>query len=209
MSLMDRIVGALPDSMKTGGTPAAKSAPEQSPPPPATSLGGAALRVVPPTYGAPPPDQVLTDKIIGMVTDTVPAVKDLLAEAEKIQGMEPDLGKRLSMLMTLRGFTPLQASDAVTALGRALAAVKQQNETAIARARAEQVERPAQSVTTLTAQKEGLQKQIADIDLEIAATQTRAAEAASRIQTEEAKLQASVAQAQGWIDGISRLITKT
>ena len=135
------LMSILPDSWKTGGDQP-KVAPQTSAsPPPATGLSGATQHAVQATYGTPPPDQILTEKIIGMVTDTVPAIKALLQKAESIKAMESDLGKRLTMLMALEGMTPMQAADAVTALGRALAGVKQKTEGDISAARAAQVDR--------------------------------------------------------------------
>lgn len=183
-------------------------------PPPPTPITGVQSATVSSiqgvsSYGAPPHDQVLTDKIISMVTGTVPSIKDLLAEADKIKAMEPDLGKRLNMVMTLKGFTSAQAADATLALSRALDSVRQQSESEIEKARAEQVERPRQKVNELGTRKQALISEITQIDAEISASNERTSQAETRIHAEQARLTGSVAQAKAWIDSIARLITKS
>lgn len=199
----------LPASWRKGGETKPPSGSDSPPsPPPATSTLQPTLQVVS-SYGTPPHDQVLTDKIIGMVTETVPSIKDLLAEAKKIEATVSDLGTRLNIVMSLKGFTPAQASDAVVALTRALDSVGRQSEGDISGARTEQVERPKQRVSELTTRKQTLLDEIAGIDREAAEANERATQAEVRIQAEEAKLKASVAQAKAWIDSLARLITKS
>ena len=206
------LMGLLPDWMKDGGgtQPAQGSAPAPAPAPaPIISAPGGGTMQVVSSYGAPPHDQVLTDRIIAMVTETVPAIKALLEEADKLKSIEPDFGKRLNTVMILKGFSAAQASDASIALSRALDNVQRQSESDITSARAQQVERPRQRATELAARKQQLSDEIAGIDRDINAANDSAAQAEGRIQTEQAKLQASAVQAKAWIDSLARLITRT
>lgn len=192
------------DGAPTGTTPTTSSSP-----PPVTGITPGSPLQVTPAYGTPPSDQVLTDKIISMVTETVPDIKTLLSEAELIKSMEPDFGKRLGLVMVLKKFSPAQASDAVLALTRALEGIRSRSEGEIANARAEQVERPLQRVAELGAQKQQLLDQIAGIDREIQSSNERASQAGARLQTEQTKLNGSITQAKAWIDSLARQLTRS
>ncbi len=204
MSIFD----SLPSWMKDGSAKTQEGNASPPAPAPVTGMNQRPTMQVVPSYGAPI-DQVLTDKIISMVTETVPSIKDLLAEADKITSTVPDLGMRLNIVMSLKGFTPAQASDATIALKRALDGVAQQSEGDISRARADQVDAPNRRIAELGQKKQTLLADIQAIDTEVGATAERAAQAEARIQAEQAKLAASVGQAKAWIDSLAQLITKS